>query len=281
MNRQAIDVLLQRPAAAIMGVVNVTPDSFSDGGNFFDVDAALSQALQLVKEGADILDIGAESSRPGADPVSLQQELDRLMPVLERVTQETDTPISIDTYKPQVMTAAVEAGAQMINDINALQAEGAIAAVSDLDVPVCLMHMQGKPSDMQENPEYNQVVDDVFGFLQQRIDACVDGGIQSSNVLLDPGIGFGKTLAHNLTLLNHVSQLKAKLKCEVLIGVSRKSMIGDLLGRPVEQRLAASLGLAVQAVINGAKIVRVHDVQATHDAVRSIEAVLNSSDHTL
>jgi len=260
-----------------MGVVNVTPDSFSDGGEFLDPKSAVTQALQLVREGADILDIGGESTRPGAESVSLQQELDRVLPVIERLQNEIDTPISIDTNKPEVMSAAVQAGAQMVNDINALRAEGALATVADLGVPVCLMHMSGEPGTMQDAPHYEDVVGEVSDFLQQRIEACREAGIERSNVLVDPGIGFGKTLTHNLALLNHVANFQADLQCDVLIGVSRKSMFKSLLGRELEQRLAGSLGLAVQAVLNGAKIVRVHDVQQTCDAVRSVEAVRRTS----
>ena len=255
-----------------MGVVNVTPDSFSDGGEHDQIESAFNHALELVSQGADILDIGGESTRPGASKVSLQQELDRVIPVIEKLSQATDVPISIDTYKPQIMQAAVGSGASMINDVKALQEDGALEIASDLGVSVCLMHMLGDPSMMQNRPNYNNVVEQVIAFLQDRIKACEQKGIDNYNIVIDPGIGFGKTLEHNLQLLAAVPELKS-LGHEILIGVSRKSMIGDLLQRSVEQRMPASVGLAVQSVLNGAKIVRVHDVQATYDAVRSVEAV--------
>ena len=268
--------LLQRKSAAIMGIINATPDSFSDGGRFLKTDSALKHALQLVEQGADILDIGGESTRPGADKVPVQQELDRVLPIIERLTSETDTPISIDTYKPVVMNAAVSVGASMINDVNGLRSKDAIAAVADADVPVCIMHMLGAPKTMQTAPQYDHVIDEVTSFLSTQIQACKEQGIALDDIVIDPGIGFGKTLAHNLTLLNKLDQLKQRLSCHVLIGVSRKSMIDLILDRKVNERVSASVGLAVQAVMNGAKIVRVHDVQETHDAIRSVEAVLLS-----
>ncbi|MEM7359503.1 MAG: dihydropteroate synthase [Pseudomonadota bacterium] len=259
-----------------MGIVNTTPDSFSDGGRFLNTDAAVSHALEMVEQGADILDIGGESTRPGAAEVSQQEELDRVIPVIERICKETSTPISIDTYKPEVMSAALAAGASMINDVNGLQAEGAIAVAAQAQVPVCIMHMQNNPRTMQEAPRYENVVDEVFDFLQHRIAQCAEHGLARELIITDPGIGFGKTLAHNLALLKAVPRLKDKLGCEVLIGVSRKSMIDMLLQREVDQRLAASVGLAVQAALNGAKILRVHDVAETHDAVRAVEAVVSA-----
>lgn len=265
--------LLRRKEAAIMGIVNATPDSFSDGGQFNQTDTAVQYCLELVEQGADILDIGGESTRPGAEQVSLQQELDRVIPVIERVRLEADTPISIDTYKPQVMQAAVEAGASMVNDVNGLREEGAIQAVAQMNVPVCIMHMLGSPKTMQDTPEYDNVVDDVIGFLSAQIKTCQIQGIALNDIVVDPGIGFGKSLQHNLQLLNSVAQMREALSCEVLIGVSRKSMIDQMLGRRVDQRLAASIGLAVQAVLNGVKIIRVHDVRQTFDAVRSVETV--------
>jgi len=264
--------LLQRSETAIMGIINVTPDSFSDGGQALEVDAALTHGLQLVEEGADILDIGGESTRPGATEVPLSQELDRVIPVIEKLVAQTDTPISIDTYKPKVMIEAVKAGAQMVNDVKALQFEDALQTVSSLAVPVCLMHMHGEPSTMQDAPEYSDVVDEVTAFLKDRVDACINEGIPKKSIVLDPGIGFGKTLQHNLQLLAAMPKLNA-LGCNTLIGVSRKSMIDQLLNRAVDKRTAASVGLAVQAVLNGAKIVRVHDVRETYDAVRAAEAV--------
>lgn len=276
MASRLIESVLQQPQAAIMGIVNVTPDSFSDGGQFLNSDSAFRHALQLVEQGADILDIGGESTRPGAEIVSLQQELDRVIPVIEKLAQETDTPISIDTYKPQVMDEAVRAGASLVNDVNALRAEGALEMVAKLKVPVCLMHMQGQPKTMQQSPKYRSVVDEVIEFLADRIDQCLSVGIDAKHIIVDPGIGFGKSLEHNLSLLKGIEKIESNLDCPILIGVSRKSMIDQLLDRSLEKRLSASIGLAVQAVLNGAKIVRVHDVQETYDAIRSIEAVMNA-----
>ena len=270
-----INSLLQQPHAAIMGIINVTPDSFSDGGENFATDAAVQHGLRLVAEGANILDIGGESTRPDAKPVSLTEELDRIIPVIEKMSLATDVPISVDTYKPTVMLEAVKAGAQMINDVQALRMEGAIEAAAKLNVPVCLMHMQGDPSTMQKKPKYENVNEEVSAFLQSRIDACIKAGVAEQNIIVDPGIGFGKTLQHNLELLAGVPEL-TKLGYKVLIGVSRKSMIEHLLKRSAKERVAASVGLAVQSVLNGAKIVRVHDVFATHDAIRAVEAVSNA-----
>jgi len=265
--------LLRRKTAVIMGIVNTTPDSFSDGGQFSNIDAAVKHCLELVAQGADIIDIGGESTRPGADQVALQEELDRVIPVIEKVKSETDIPISIDTYKPEVMQAAVAAGASMINDVNGLREDGAIEVVAKMNVPVCIMHMLGAPKTMQDEPRYDNVIDDVISFLSAQINACQLQGIALDDIVVDPGIGFGKSLEHNLKLLNSISQIRETLSCEVLIGVSRKSMIDKMLGRQVDQRLAASIGLAVQSVLNGAKIIRVHDVRQSFDAIRSVEAV--------
>ena len=259
-----------------MGIINTTPDSFSDGGQFLSADFAVKHGLKLVAEGADILDIGGESTRPGAEPVSLQEELDRVIPVIEQLVVQTPTPISIDTYKPEVMLAAIEAGASMINDVNALRSDGALEVAKQTKVPVCLMHMLGAPKNMQKQPVYDNVVADVTAFLNQQIEQCELIGIAKEDLIVDPGIGFGKTVAHNLSLLNAVSELYDKTGCAVLIGVSRKSMINSVLGREVNDRLPASVGLAVQARLNGAKILRVHDVRATYDAVRMVEAVQSS-----
>jgi len=258
-----------------MGIINTTPDSFSDGGKFIDTDLAFKHGLDLICQGADILDIGGESTRPGAEPVSLQEELDRVLPVIEKLSQEAFTPISIDTYKPEVMSAAIAAGASMVNDVNGLQAEGAIDVVAQENVPVCIMHKQGVPKSMQEVPKYNHVIDDVIAFLEKQIRACVERSVALENIVVDPGIGFGKNLDHNLALLKSVEYLRERLACHVLIGVSRKSMIDMILKRDLDKRVSASVGLAVQAVINGAKIIRVHDVRQTYDAVRSVEAVLH------
>ena len=267
--------LLGGKAAAIMGIVNTTPDTFSDGGRFLNIEDAYTHAMTLVDQGADILDIGGESTRPGAQPVGLQEELDRVLPVIERLANATDVPLSIDTYKPQVMLAAVKAGASMINDINGLRAEGALEAAATVKVPICLMHMQGEPKDMQAAPDYQDVIKQVSIFFRERLDQCIKHGIAKRDVILDPGIGFGKTLQHNLALLNNIESLNSMFGCEMLIGVSRKSLIDQLFGRSVEQRLPASLGLAVQAVLNGVKIARVHDVRSTVDAIRAVEAVVH------
>jgi len=268
---------LEGQRSAIMGIINTTPDSFSDGGQFLSADSAVQQGLKLVTDGADILDIGGESTRPGAEPVSLQEELDRVIPVIEALVAQTATPISIDTYKPDVMLAAIAAGASMINDVNALRADGALEVAKQAQVPVCLMHMLGEPKNMQKQPSYNNVVAEVIEFLNQQIERCESSGIAKQDLIVDPGIGFGKTVAHNLSLLNAVSEFNNKTGCAVLIGVSRKSMINNVLDREVEDRLPVSVGLAVQARLNGANILRVHDVRATYDAVRVAEAVINSN----
>lgn len=259
-----------------MGVINVTPDSFSDGGRFNSLNAALKHAESLVEQGADILDIGGESTRPGAAEVLVQQEIDRVIPIIEKIKQEFDTPISIDTSKHEVMSAAVAVGVDMINDVTALSDSNARKVVADSGLPVCLMHMQGKPRMMQQNPTYKHVVSDVKTYLQSIASLCEQENIDRKNIILDPGIGFGKTLEHNLELLAALPEICA-FGYPVLIGVSRKSMIDHLLQREVDERLAASLGLAVQAVLNGADIIRVHDVRETYDAIRAVEAVVNAA----
>lgn len=276
MGENSIRSLLRHDTSLIMGVINVTPDSFSDGGQFNDLSQAVEQALLLVEQGADIVDIGGESTRPGAEEVTVEQELKRVIPVIEALNAQTNVPISIDTYKPEVMRAAVDAGASMINDVNGLRAPGAIEVAATANVPVCIMHMQGQPQTMQAKPQYESVVAQVESFFKQRVSTALDAGIKLNDIILDPGIGFGKTLKHNLELLKSVAQLRESTGCQMLIGVSRKSLIEMLLGRSVDQRLPASLGLAVQAILNGAKIVRVHDVRETYDAIRAVEAVCNS-----
>lgn len=256
-----------------MGILNITPDSFSDGGRHMVPNAALQQAAAMVRDGAAIFDVGGESTRPGAEPVSVQQELDRVIPVIERLHSEFSLPISIDTSKSEVMSEAVRAGAGFINDVNALRSEGAVQAAAECAVPVCLMHMQGEPRTMQKDPHYGDVVEDVIDFLKQRSDACIKGGIEKGNILVDPGFGFGKTLNHNLALLKHLEAF-ADLDHPLLIGISRKSMIGALLdGADVSQRLNGSLAAAVMAVERGAKIIRVHDVKETVEAVKVAWAV--------
>jgi dihydropteroate synthase len=260
---------LSRPL--VMGVINTTPDSFSDGGSLYrsaglDLDLAMCRAREMVAAGADILDIGGESTRPGASPVSPAEELERVVPLVERVAGELDVVISVDTSSPALITEAARAGAGMVNDVRALRREGALAAAAATGLPVCLMHMQGEPNSMQRNPDYDDVVLDVSGFLQRRIAACETHGIERSRLVLDPGFGFGKTVAHNLQLLRGLSRL-CELGLPVLVGLSRKSMIEKLIGRAVDQRLPASLALAVLAVERGATIVRTHDVAATRDAL--------------
>ena len=254
-----------------MGVLNVTPDSFSDGGRFVARDAALAQAHQMARDGAVIVDVGGESTRPGAQAVSVSEELDRVIPVIEAIAADVDVAVSIDTSKPDVMRAAVAAGAGFVNDVNALRSPGALEAAAT-GVPVCLMHMQGEPRTMQENPQYGDVVEEVYRFLATRIATAEQAGIARHNIVIDPGFGFGKTVAHNLRLLQGLSRFCA-LGVPVLAGLSRKSMIGKLLGLPVENRVHASVALALLAVQQGASILRVHDVAETVQAVRMLEAV--------
>lgn len=261
---------LARPQ--VMGILNVTPDSFSDGGRFVARDQALAHARAMVEEGAAIIDVGGESTRPGAEAVPVQQELDRVVPVIEALRAELPAAVSVDTSKPEVMRAAVAAGAGLINDVRALREPGALAAAVDAGVPVCLMHMQGEPRSMQQQPQYTDVVAEVRDFLLERAAACEAAGIPPDRILLDPGFGFGKTVEHNLRLLKHLPVL-ADTGYAVLAGLSRKSLIGAVLGLPVERRLAPSVALAVLAVWQGARIVRAHDVAATVQAVRMCEAV--------
>jgi dihydropteroate synthase len=256
-----------------MGILNLTPDSFSDGGRFVVRNRALEHAKQMVDEGAAIIDIGGESTRPGARLVSVDEELERIIPLIEMLANEIPVPISVDTTKPQVMREAVSAGAGMINDVMALQEPGALAAAAETAVPVCLMHMQGEPRTMQKNPHYEDVVGEVKAFLQARLDACETAGITRNRLIIDPGFGFGKTLSHNLELLKHLEQFH-DLRQPMLVGISRKSMIGSLLGeRPVHERLYGSLGAAVVAAMKGGAILRVHDVAATVDALAIAWAV--------
>lgn len=256
----------------VMGVINVTPDSFSDGGRFSRLDDALVAAETMCREGADMLDIGGESTRPGACAITLQEELDRVLPVIEALHERFAMPLSIDTSKAAVMRAAVAAGASMINDVHALRQPHALEAAADLRVPVCLVHMRGTPVTMQEAPQYTDVSKEVCDFLRERMAACEQAGIARRLLILDPGIGFGKQLKHNLTLLRQLQQITG-LGRPVLIGVSRKSLIGAVTGRPVGERLYGSLALAVYAALKGAAILRVHDVGATVDALRMIAAV--------
>ncbi len=256
----------------VMGILNVTPDSFSDGGEFDQLDKALQRALQMQQEGAQVIDIGGESTRPGAVMVSLDEELARVIPVIEKIRQHSDVAISIDTSKPQVMREALAAGASMVNDVNALCADGALAVCAEFDVPVCLMHKQGEPETMQDNPQYQDVVAEVSQYLAMRADACIDAGISKKNIIIDPGFGFGKSLENNLSLLKEMPRFCA-MPYPVLVGVSRKSMFGMLLGREVDQRLVASTTAAAIAYQKGARFFRVHDVAQTCDALKLSEAV--------
>ena len=254
----------------VMGILNVTPDSFSDGGKHADVNQAAEHALQMVDEGATFIDIGGESTRPGAPEVSLQEELDRTIPVIEAVAKNASCVISIDTSKAEVMREAVSVGAGLINDVRALQEPGALEAASEAGVPVCLMHMQGQPRTMQNNPSYDDVVEDVAQFLLERAKACKASGIAQEKILFDPGYGFGKSLEHNYALVKHLPKLM-DLGYPVLVGMSRKSMIGNLLNRKVDERLAGSISLATIVAQMGAQIIRVHDVKETADAVNIVK----------
>lgn len=251
----------------VMGVLNVTPDSFSDGGDFFDPQRALERALQMQEEGAALIDIGGESTRPGAAAVAVEDELGRVLPVIEALQGRLAVPISIDTRKPEVMRAAAAAGAGLINDVNALRAPGALEAAAESGLPVCLMHMQGEPGTMQSSPRYADVAAEVKDFLMQRVAACEAAGIGRQRILLDPGFGFGKTVEHNLQLLARLDALAAT-GLPVVVGLSRKSMIGKLLGLEVGERLPASIALAVLAVERGARLVRAHDVAETWQALQ-------------
>jgi dihydropteroate synthase len=259
----------------VMGVVNVTPDSFSVGGKFFDPKAAVAHALRLAEEGADILDIGGESSRPGALPVSVFQEMDRILPVLEGL-RTLEKPISVDTRRPEVMRAALSAGASMINDIEALQAPGAVEVAAKAQCAVCLMHMKGEPATMQKGPHYDDVVGEVLGFLKKRMQAAMQAGIAQERIVIDPGFGFGKTAAHNFELLRRLEEFSS-LGVPVLAGWSRKSTLGKLTGRPADERLAASLAAALLALQGGATILRVHDVKETRDVIAVWSAYKNES----
>ncbi|MBI2791248.1 MAG: dihydropteroate synthase [Gammaproteobacteria bacterium] len=265
----------------IMGIVNVTPDSFYDGGRYYERDQAISHAMQLIREGADIIDIGGESTRPGAKPVSIDEECDRVIPIIEYLSKETATPISIDSRHTAVMKAALHAGAQIVNDVSGMQDATARELVAKHQVPVCIMHMQGKPETMQHAPIYTDIIQEVLLFLKNRIELCEKAGILRENIWIDPGFGFGKTLEHNLTLLSNLSSFK-QLGCEILVGLSRKSMFGKLLNKPEEQRLHGSIAGTVVACLQGATIIRTHDVSATKDALAVVDALhMNSHRSTV
>ncbi|MEE2870620.1 MAG: dihydropteroate synthase [Pseudomonadota bacterium] len=268
---------LDLSAPVVMGILNVTPDSFSDGGRFTERDAALRQAERMLADGAAIIDVGGESTRPGAAPVSEQQELDRVVPVVEALTSELDALVSVDTSTAAVIRGAAAVGAGMINDVRALRRSGALDAAAASGLPVCLMHMQGEPGNMQDDPRYQDVTAEVVDFLRQRIAACGQVGIPRERLLVDPGFGFAKTVAHNLTLMHEMAALQ-ELALPILIGISRKSLFGKLLGRDVNERLPASLAAAVMCVERGAMIVRAHDVKETVDVVRFAHAVRQSVD---
>ncbi len=263
--------------ARVMGIVNVTPDSFSDGGRYATVDAAIAHAEQMAREGADIIDVGGESTRPGAHGVSASVEISRVAPVIRALAGALTTPISIDSSKPEVMRAAVEAGASIINDVRALREPGALETAAELEVTVCLMHMQGEPRTMQEAPQYVDVVSEVEAFLRDRLDVCEAAGIDRRRIIVDPGFGFGKTAEHNLQLLASLDRFTA-LGAPLMVGLSRKATIGALTGRPIDERAVGSAVAAVMAVERGAAIVRVHDVAATRDALAVYDAVRAFSD---
>ncbi len=267
----------QRFMPLVMGVLNVTPDSFSDGGRFHSLESALSHAEQMIAEGVDIIDVGGESSRPGAPLLPLEEELRRVMPILHAL-RDCGKPLSIDTCKPQVMREAIAAGADMINDISGFRAEGAVSAVKDSDCGLIIMHMQSDPQTMQVKPAYQDVVAEVTAFLGQRIEQLEAAGIGRSRLCIDPGFGFGKTLAHNLELLKNIGRMQGALNLPLLAGMSRKSMIGSITGRQVEDRLAGSLSAALAAVAQGAHILRVHDVAETVDALKVWQAATQNDD---
>jgi len=269
---------LTKGKITVMGVLNVTPDSFYDGGAYETVDKALARAQQMVAEGVDIIDVGGESTRPGASPISIQTEIERVVPVIEALAKAISIPISIDSRYAPVMQAAVQAGAQIINDVMALQMPGTLEMAAQLNLPVCLMHMQGEPHTMQTAPAYSQVVQEVYHFLEKRIEACIQAGIKKENIWIDPGFGFGKTLAHNLDLLGNLSYFHS-LECPILVGLSRKSMFGALLNVPLSERLYGSLAGAVIAAMQGVSIIRTHDIAATKQALCVVQAAFASKEN--
>ena len=283
MNKQAFqqwchdrsNALSQGHNPLVMGILNVTPDSFADGGRYFDTDKALEKARQMIAEGADILDVGGESTRPGAHPISLDEELARVLPVIERIRAETDIVLAIDTNKPEVMVSAVKAGAAIINDITALQQEKSLNTAAQLQVPVCLMHMQGSPLTMQHNPHYAaNIIKEINHFFEERIAACLNAGILRKNIILDPGFGFGKTVAHNMEMIKRFDEFHEQ-GLPLLIGLSRKHSIGVILDKPANERLTGSIVLNTMAALKGVGIIRTHDVEETRQMVTMIEAVKN------
>lgn len=272
--------LLHSPRPLIMGILNKTPDSFYDGGRYMTRTTALARAHKMVNSGADIIDVGGESTRPGADPVSIDEECSRIIPLIEALVAELDTPISIDTRKTAVMREALRAGVSFVNDVNALRDEGALECVAKAGVPVCIMHAKGSPKDMQLNPFYNNVLEEVYSFLQTRIEACIRNGMSLQNIVIDPGFGFGKNLEHNLSLLRNLSQFK-KLGCPILVSLSRKHMIGVMLNAELSERLYGSISASVIAAMAGATLIRTHDVSATKEAMTIVQSVMAMNQQTV
>lgn len=272
MKLRCANLSLDLSTPKVMGILNVTPDSFSDGGKFHHIDAALTHAQQMIEQGADIIDIGGESTRPGAQPVMLEEELQRVISVIQALSG-CGAVLSVDTYKPEVMRAAIEAGVHMVNDVFALQQPGALQAVQDSQVAICLMHMQGTPQTMQVQPSYQNVLAEVQAFLTQRVEVVRQIGVGDDRIVLDPGFGFGKKTAHNLTLLKHLAELHIA-NLPILAGLSRKSVLGQIVGQDADQRVFASVAASVLAVSHGANIVRVHDVKATVEALKVTTAVM-------
>ncbi|GLQ29691.1 dihydropteroate synthase [Litoribrevibacter albus] len=268
----SIEIDFSRPH--VMGVLNVTPDSFSDGGQFNSLDSALFRAEEMVSSGATFIDIGGESTRPGAAVVTLQEEMDRVLPVVEKLSGNISAVISVDSSSPELLAEAASLGMGLINDVRALQKEGALSVAAESGLPICLMHMQGSPQTMQENPTYHDALSEIKVFFEERIAACVASGINKDNLILDPGFGFGKTLTHNLMLLKQLKQFES-LKLPLLVGLSRKSMLGQITGKEVGERMAASVSAAVLSAMNGANIIRVHDVAETVDALKVVQAVMD------
>ncbi len=272
MKLEANNRVLDLTQPVVMGILNVTPDSFSDGGRFNSVDTALERVEQMVKAGVTIIDIGGESTRPGAPEVSVEEEIDRVVPVVKAIREKFDIWLSIDTSKAEVMRLAIEAGADIINDVRSLTEPGALEVVAEANVPVCIMHMQGEPSTMQQNPQYQNLLTEVHQFLEERIQICVDAGIKREKLILDPGFGFGKTVEHNYSMLAHLEEFH-QYNLPVLAGMSRKSMLFKLLDKQPQQCMAASVASATIAAMKGAQIIRVHDFEETLDAVRVVNAV--------
>lgn len=269
------DRVLTFAQSRVMGILNITPDSFSDGGRFLSADKALQQAANMSEQGADIIDVGGESTRPGAEELPVQQELDRILPVIQSITARLDVAVSVDTSKPEVMQAAVAVGAVLINDVFALQREGAMQAAAGLNAAICLMHMQGSPAVMQDRPAYEELPREIIDILDERVRACSDAGIGGDRLIVDPGFGFGKNDQHNMKILANLGEFGA-LRLPLLVGLSRKRTLGKLTGKEADQLVAAGVAAAVIAVSNGANIVRTHDVGPTVDALRVLDAVRQS-----